>query len=88
MTYFCHRLDLLSFLLIIMVCVIFLDYSSKKSNRTERSIIGSELYASYDYFDIGMAIRKDLEFILGNFLSLHMFTDSLQLIDEITKGQK
>lgn len=65
-----------------------LDYSSKKSKRVVRSIMGAEVYAFADAFDRSFVIRKDLERLLGVKIQLHMFTDSKQLFDAMTKGQQ
>lgn len=65
-----------------------LDYSSKKSKRVVRSIMGGEVYAFADAFDKAFVIRKDMENTLGVKLPLHMFTDSKQLFDAMTKGQQ
>ena len=65
-----------------------LDYSSKKSKRVVRSIMGGEVYAFADGFDRSFVIRKDLEKMLNIKIPLHCYTDSKQLFDSITKGQQ
>ena len=63
-----------------------LDYSSKKSRRVVRSILGGEVYAFADSFDRAYILRHDLQMIFKKKIPLHMFTDSLQMFDVITKG--
>lgn len=62
-----------------------LHYSSHKSRRVVRSVMGGEVYAFADGFDFGITIRHDLQRIIGKKLSLSIFTDSKCLFDVITK---
>ena len=63
-----------------------LEYSSRKSKRAVRSILGGELQAFASGFDQAFILRHDLETIFRMKISLHMLTDSLQIFDVITKG--
>ena len=63
-----------------------LDYSSRKSRRVVRSIHGGEVYAFADGFDRAYILRHDLQMIFKKKIPLHVFTDSLQMFDLITKG--
>ena len=63
-----------------------LEYSSRKSKRVVRSILGGEVYAFADGFDRAYILRHDLETIFRMKIPLHMLTDSLQMFDVITKG--
>lgn len=63
-----------------------LEYSSRKSKRVVRSILGGEVYAFADGFDRAYILRHDLETIFQMKIPLHMLTDSLQMFDFITKG--
>ncbi|CDF36525.1 unnamed protein product [Chondrus crispus] len=63
-----------------------LEYSSRKSKRVVRSILGGEVYAFASGFDRAFILRHDLETIFKVKIPLHMLTDSLQMFDVITKG--
>ena len=63
-----------------------LSYASKKGKRVVRSILAGETHAFAEAFDISFTIKKDLERILNIEIPLHMFTDSKQLFDVITKN--
>ncbi|CDF36767.1 unnamed protein product [Chondrus crispus] len=63
-----------------------LEYSSRKSKRVVRSILGGDVYAFASGFDRAFILRHDLETIFGMKIPLHMLTDSLQMFDVITKG--
>lgn len=60
-------------------------YSSHKSRRIVRSVLGGEVYAFADAFDVPYTV-KDLEAMLGRSVRLQMFTDSKSLFDIITKS--
>lgn len=63
-----------------------LEYSSRKSKRVVRSILGGEVYAFADGFDRAFMIRHDLQMIYNMEIPLHILTDSLQMVDVITKA--
>lgn len=63
-----------------------LDYSSKKSKRVVRSILGGEVYAFADGFERAFMLRHDLQTIYRKKIPLHILTDSLQMFDVITKA--
>ena len=50
-----------------------------------RSILGAEMLAFADAFDLSFLLKRDLEDILGKKLPLKMLTDSKCLFDIITK---
>ena len=61
------------------------SFSSHKSRRIVRSVLGGEVYAFADAFDVGYIIKRDLEIMLDRSIRLQMFTDSKSLFDIITK---
>lgn len=65
-----------------------LDYSSKKSKRVVRSIMGGEVCAFMDAFDSVFTLAADLELIYARKLHIYMFTDSKQLFDAMIKGKR
>lgn len=65
-----------------------LDFSSKKSKRIVRSIMGGEVCAFVDAFDYAFMMMKDLNTMLGKVIPIFMFTDSKQLFDALTKGKR
>lgn len=65
-----------------------LDYSSKKSKRVVRSIMGGEVCAFMDAFDSVFALAADLEMVYGRKLEIYMYTDSKQLFDAMIKGKR
>ena len=62
------------------------DYSSRKSKRVVRSILGGEIYAFADGFDRAFMLRHDLETICQTEIPLGIRTDSLQMFDVVTKA--
>ena len=62
------------------------DYSSKKSKRVVRSILGGEVYALADSFDRAFMLRHDLQTIYNRSIPLQILTDSLQMFDVISKA--
>lgn len=62
-----------------------LHFSSSKSKRVARSVLGSEIYAFADGFDFAFCVKKDLEMILLKSIPMQMLTDSKCLFDVITK---
>lgn len=62
------------------------QYSSHKSRRVVRSVLGGETYAFADGLDYGLSLKHDLEQMLGRKLGLRMFTDSKSLFDVISKN--
>lgn len=88
---FANNIDLSSQLgFIILLCDKFdncnvIYYSSHKSRRIVRSVLGGEIYAFADAFDVAYIIKRDLEIILDQQTRLQMFTDSKSLFDIITK---
>lgn len=65
-----------------------LHYSSRKSKRVVRLIMGGEVHAFADGFDRSFTMKKDLEMLLGMPIPLYCFTDSKELFDSVTKGQQ
>lgn len=61
-------------------------WSSHKSKRATRSVLGSETMALADGFDAAYALRHDIERMTGKRIPLSVFTDSLSLFDVITKA--
>lgn len=63
-----------------------IHYSSHKSRRVVRSVLGGEVYAFADEMDVGLTLKHDLEGIVGRPTGLRMFTDSKTFFDVITKN--
>ena len=63
-----------------------LYWSSYKSKRVSRSVLGSETMAFADAFDMTFAIKKDMELMMNTPIPIVMLTDSLSLFDVITKS--
>ena len=63
-----------------------IHFSSHKSRRIVRSVLGGEVYAFADGMDIGLTLKHDLENILGRPIGLQMCTDSKTLFDVVTKN--
>lgn len=62
-----------------------INFSSHKSRRIVRSVLGGEVYAFEDSFDASYTIKRDLELTLKRPVCLNIFTDSKSLFDIITK---
>jgi hypothetical protein len=63
-----------------------LFWSSKKSKRITRSVLGSETMALADAFDKAFAIRHDMQDITRRSIPIVILTDSLSLFDVLTKS--
>jgi Reverse transcriptase (RNA-dependent DNA polymerase) len=63
-----------------------IHYSSHKSRRVTRSVLGGEVYAFADAFDQAFIIKHDLELLLNQRVPLTILTDSKSLFDVITKS--
>ena len=63
-----------------------LTYTSYKSRRIVRSVLGGETYAFVDAFDTGFILRHDISRILNRDIPLRIFTDSLSLFNVIVKS--
>lgn len=63
-----------------------LSFRSYKSRRVVRSVLGGEIYAFADGFDVAYMLRFDLESILNRTLRLCILTDSKSLFDTIVKN--
>ena len=63
-----------------------LFWSSKKSKRVTRSVLGSETMALADSFDMAFTIRHDLQNITRIQIPIIILTDSLSLFDVLTKA--
>lgn len=61
-----------------------INFSSHKSRRIVRSVLGGKVYAFADSFDASYTIKRDLEAMLNRPVRLKMFTDSKSLFDIIT----
>lgn len=59
---------------------------SYKSKRSTRSVLGSEVMAFADAFDMAYTLKFDLQKILGKELPLRMLTDNKSLFDVLTKA--
>ncbi|CDF36780.1 unnamed protein product [Chondrus crispus] len=65
-----------------------IDFSSKKSRRVVRSIMGGEIFALADGFDRAFMLGHDLERMYDRKIPLYVLTDSKQVFDTITKASK
>lgn len=61
-------------------------WSSHKSKRATRSVLGSEVMAFADGFDVAYSLKYDLQVILNQQIPLVMLTGSLSLFDVVTKA--
>jgi hypothetical protein len=61
-------------------------WSSHKSRRVTRSVLGSETMALADAFDTAYALKHDIEMIMKQRIPIVISTDSLSLFDVITKA--
>lgn len=65
-----------------------IDYSSYKSRRTVKSVMGAEVCAFIDAFDKSFMMSADLSELLSTSLRIMIYTDSKQLFDAMTKGRR
>ena len=65
-----------------------LSYKSYKSRRVARSILSAEVIAFAELFNDALKIRKQLEFVLRQPISVHILTDSKSLFDIIYTGSR
>lgn len=65
-----------------------LDFSNRKSKRIVRSIMAAEVNAFMDAFYEVTALTTDFSVLLSRPISIHMFTDSKQLFDALTRGKR
>ena len=63
-----------------------LEFSSKKSKRIVRSILGGKVYAFTEGFDCAYMLKDDLEGLYRKKIPIQMRTDSKQIFDMITKA--
>jgi hypothetical protein len=63
-----------------------LFWSSHKSRRVTRSVLGSGTMALADAFDVAYELKNDIEMILKQNVPIAILTDSLSLFDAITKA--
>ena len=63
-----------------------LYWTSYKAERVTRSVLGSEVMAFADEFDMKYTIKYDIQSILNKVILLRMLTDSLSLFDVLTKA--
>lgn len=63
-----------------------LHYSSYKSSRVVRSVLGGETYAFADGMDFGITLKHDMENMISINLPIKLYTDSKSLFDVITKN--
>ena len=63
-----------------------LHFTSYKSRRTVRSVMGGELYAFSDGFDYAYLMKHDLEDIFGRRVPLMMLTDSEALFRVVVRS--
>ena len=61
-------------------------WSSYKSKRVTRSVLGSEVMAFADAFDMAYTIKYDLQIMLNKIIPISMLTDSKSLFDVLTSS--
>jgi hypothetical protein len=61
-------------------------WSSHKSKRVTRSVVGAETMALADAFDAAYSLKHDLQAMLGHEVPITIYTDSLSLFDVLTKA--
>ena len=64
-------------------CVV--HYTSYKSHRVARSVLGAETYAFAEAYGFAYCSKRDLECILGRTIPLEIHTDSKSLFEVTTK---
>jgi Reverse transcriptase (RNA-dependent DNA polymerase) len=76
-----------------MVCLVdkykrcnIIHYSSYKSKRVTRSVLGGEIHAFADAFDCAFTLKHDLEGLLCQKVPVTILTDSRSLFDVITRN--
>ena len=63
-----------------------ISWSSHKAKRVTRSVLGSEVLALADAFDMAYALKHDIQALLSKEIPLVLITDSLSLFDVISKS--
>jgi Reverse transcriptase (RNA-dependent DNA polymerase) len=63
-----------------------LYYSSHKSKRVTRSVLGGEVMAFADGVDMAVMLKHDIERMLDRTIPIQVFADSLSLFDVITRS--
>lgn len=63
-----------------------LYWTSYKAKRVTRSVLGSEVMAFADAFDMAYTIKYNLQAMMRKGIPLTMLTDSLSLFHELTKA--
>lgn len=69
--------------------VIPLIFKSYKARRVTRSVLGAELIAFSDMFDVSYTLRCELEHLCGgDTVPVQLFTDNKTLFDVVSKGSR
>jgi hypothetical protein len=63
-----------------------LHYSSHKSKRVTRFVLGGEVMAFSDGIDMAVTLKHDVERMICRSIPIHAFTDSLSLFDVISRS--
>jgi hypothetical protein len=63
-----------------------LHYSSHKSKRVTRSVLGGEFMAFADGIDMTIMLKHDMEQVICQNIPIHAFTDLLSLFDVISRS--
>jgi hypothetical protein len=63
-----------------------LHFASYKSRRVTRSVLGGEVHAFADAFDIAYALKHELERLINHRIPLSILTDSKGLFDVVTRN--
>lgn len=65
-----------------------IDYAIRKSKRVVRPVMGGEVYAFMDAFEMAYVIKVDLERMMGAHQNLMLTTDSKHVFHAVTCGKR
>ena len=84
--YFTSQLGMVIFLADSTGVCNLIHYGSYKEKRVTKSILAREIHAFGTAFDFAFILQHDIGAILSRLIPIHVFTDSKNLLDLITKA--